>query len=134
MYSAEIAKGMSASTGDYGSAQNEDRGIRAARQTTTVSGLLAQAADTQKYATDRAMSVDVLAGRALDIATRLTGSFAAPGGRPATGLSGERVDGPDSALDALQITIGGIRGPLSAMDDSFHRLAAALDAIDRALS
>lgn len=117
----------------YGDGQSEVS-IRAVRQMATVPGLIAQAAETQKYAADRAVSLDGLAGRALDIATRLTGSFPTPAPAGLNAKGGDSPDGPGSALDALQITIGGIRRPLSAMDDGFNRLAAALEAIERALN
>ncbi|MDH2313365.1 hypothetical protein [Methylobacterium brachiatum] len=107
---------------------------RTAPRAASVPGLIAQASEIGQYAADRAMSVDGLSCRALDLATRLTGSFPAPAGRQANGETADRGVGPDSALSALQQTISNIRGPLSAMDDSFHRLATALDAIDRALS
>ena len=115
----------------YADAQSEGsvRGPRSA----SLPGLIAQASETGKYAADRAMSIDALSCRALDIATRLTGSFPAPANGRGSENASEGV-GPDSALGALQQTIGAIRGPLSAMDDSFHRLATALDAIERALS
>jgi hypothetical protein len=136
MYGGEIAKGMSATANgeqnySIGLAENT---VRAARETPSVPGLVAQASEIGKYAADRAMSVENLSARALDLATRLTGSFPAPAGSQNRNARDDREHGPDSALGALQQTIGSIRGPLSAMDDSFHRLATALDAIERALS
>jgi hypothetical protein len=98
-----------------------------------VPGLIAQAAETGNYAADRAMSLDAFASRAVEIATRLTGSFPTPG-PDRSPLSGEKSAEAASALEALQQTIGNIRRPLTAMDEPFARLSAALDAIDRALS
>lgn len=106
---------------------------RVIRTAPTIGTLVGMAIETQKLAADRAMSLDALSSRALDIATRLTGSFPAPDPGPRVGSAGERVEDPSSALDVVQREIGGIRGPLSAMDGYFDRLAVALDAIERAI-
>jgi len=126
------SNGVGADYSQAGLSEGHAIGARVVRSQATVPALIAQAAEIHKYAADRAMSVDGLASRALDIATRLTGSFPTPSPNRDASSTSDRAD-PQSALDALQRTIGEIGRPLSSMEDGFQRLAAALDAIDGAL-
>jgi hypothetical protein len=134
MYHGEELAKANHATVNFPSQSTERGGSvgRAIRQA-SIPGLISTAGETRNYATDRLESLQAISSRAVDIATRLTGSFPVAGpdrGAPATG---EKSLEPSSALDALALTVGEIRRPLSAMDEAFARLVSALDQIENAL-
>jgi len=108
-------------------------GNLAATRQTTVPGLVSQAIETTNYARDQLESLEALSSRAFNLAQRLTGSLPGPGAEPAPPATGEKERPPAAALEGLGQCIGEIRRPLAAMNPSFARLVAALNAIEEAL-
>lgn len=141
MYHGEEMAKAAASTGlgnsAIGPSQNlgaQRIGNLAASRPTTIQGLVTQAIETTNYARDWLESLDALSSRALNLATRLTGSFPAPATDRAGLVAGEKERPPGAALEEVGRCIGDIRRPLAAMDDPFQRLVVALNAIEEALS